>query len=102
MQYILVLAKCFDIVNVILINAYTSGKYVLIHYVTKQTLIDDYIFSTAYYLTLQPDGHIPDMLPLYKYSVIDGNSTSDSRVATSFDVAQASTQDIARAYLDAV
>jgi hypothetical protein len=38
-----------------------SGEQKLIHYVARKALIEDYIFSIAYYLTLQPDGSIPFM-----------------------------------------
>ena len=48
------------------------------HYVAKETLFDDYIFSIGYYLTLQSDGESSDMFPSFKDSVIDGDSKSNS------------------------
>ena len=85
--------------RLILIKTYISGEQKLIHYVAKETLIKDYIFSIAYYLTLQPDGNIPFMFPSYKDSVIDGDNKSNSRVAASFEVAWSAIYETAKEYL---
>ena len=72
------------------------------HYVAKETLFDDYIFSIGYYLTLQSDGESSDMFPSFKDSVIDGDSKSNSRVAISFEKAWAGIYATAKEYLDDV
>ena len=89
---------CFYNKRLILINTYISGEQKLIHYVAKETLIEDYIFSIAYYLTLQPDGNIPYIFPLYKDSVIDGDNKSNSRVDASFEVVWSTIYDITKEY----
>ena len=72
------------------------------HYVAKETLFDDYIFSIGYYLTLQSDGESSNMFPSFKDSVIDGDSKSNSRVALAFERAWAGIYATAKEYLDDV
>ena len=57
----------------------------MIHYIAKDSLFDDYIFSLSYYLILQVDGDISDIPLSYKYSVVDTEFNSNSKVAGAFE-----------------
>ena len=57
----------------------------MIHYINKDLLFDDCIFSLGYYLILQADGEISDMLPSYMHNVVDTESNSNSKITEAFE-----------------
>ena len=57
----------------------------MIHYIYKDSLFDDYIFSLGYYLTLQSDSQISDMSPLNNHNVVDSDTNSSSKIVEDFE-----------------
>ena len=47
-----------------------SGEQHLVHFVHRDSLFEDYIFSIGYYLTLQPECTHGDLFPVFKNVVI--------------------------------
>ena len=61
------------------------GEQNVIHMVGKDSLFQDYLWSIAYYLILQPDGGIEYMFPSFYDHVVDPNSKKyDSQIAQAF------------------
>ena len=61
-----------------------TGEQNIIHYVSKDTIFNDYIFSLGYYLVLQPDGNHECLYPSFVKSILNTKNDSDSKIAMSF------------------
>ena len=68
--------------NIILNDA--TGEQKLLHFVHRDTLFEDYIFSTGYYLVMQPNGEYDAMFPTFRPFATDEEEKSDFNVAAAF------------------
>ena len=76
-----------------------SGEQNLVHFVHRDSLFEDYIFSMGYYLTLQPDGTLEDLFPGFKKFALDDEGKSDSNVAGAFKRKWKQLFDIIKSYM---
>ena len=60
------------------------GEQNLVHFVHRDSLFHDYIFTLGYYLALQPDGDLTDVFPGFKPFALDDEGKSDSKIADAF------------------
>ena len=71
----------------------------MIHFVGKDSLFDDYIFSLGYYLALQHDGDENNMFPSFKGTVLDKDDKSDSHIPNASKRAWALLYTISQTYV---
>ena len=76
-----------------------SGEQNLVHFVHRDSLFEDYIFSIGCYLTLQPDGTHVDLFPGFKNFALDDEGKSDSNIAGVFKRKWKQLFDIIESYL---
>ena len=76
-----------------------SGEQNLVHFVHRDSLFEDYIFSMGYYLTLQPDGTLEDLFPGFKKFALDDEGKSDSNIAGAFKRKWKQLFDIIKSYM---
>ena len=71
----------------------------MVHFVHRDSLFEDYIFSIGYYLTLQPDGTHVDLFPGFKNFALDDEGKSDSNIAGAFKRKWKQLFDIIKSYM---
>ena len=60
------------------------GEQDIMHYVSENTIFNDYIFSLGYYLILQCNGDHETIIPTYNESVIGEEDNVDSQITQVF------------------